>query len=51
MALDGMAFKNRTFFALQCLSPAGIMFGRDQTPITLFQGEIFDSLGLNKCPL
>ena len=35
-------------FALLLVSPAGIMFGRDQTPIFVFQGEIFHSLGLQR---
>ena len=39
MAHDKMAPENRLVSALPCLCAAGIMLGRDQTPMTLFKAR------------
>jgi hypothetical protein len=47
MVHDEQSAAIRFDFALPHLSPAGIMFGRDQTPIFFFQTEIFHTMGLH----
>ncbi len=51
MVHDQQSAAIRLEFALPHLSPAGIIFGRDQTPIFFFQTEIFHTKGLHNMVL